>query len=225
MNNFTIKLRKRNIPDEELLEDLKRCALVLSVNTLTAVEYSQKGSYGVNTFLRRFGSWNAALEAAGLKAPNRQNIPDEELFENIASVWASLGRQPVGKDMDKSGGLSSISLGTYEKRFSSWNNALLAFSSYINDGQIVIPISEKKVESKSALRTGRKINWRLRAQVLIRDNCICRMCGASPAKDPEVKLHADHIKPWSKGGETVLDNLQTLCEQCNIGKSDLYDGT
>ena len=48
------------------------------------------------------------------------------------------------------------------------------------------------------------------------------MCGASPAKDPSVILHVDHIKPWSKGGETNLDNLRTLCSVCNIGKSDMH---
>jgi 5-methylcytosine-specific restriction endonuclease McrA len=46
------------------------------------------------------------------------------------------------------------------------------------------------------------------------------MCGASPAKDPAVTLHVDHIEPWSKGGTTTLDNLQTLCSTCNIGKAD-----
>ncbi|WP_367275291.1 HNH endonuclease [Microcoleus sp. CAWBG58] len=25
---------------------------------------------------------------------------------------------------------------------------------------------------------------------------------------------------WSKGGETVLENLQTLCSLCNLGKSN-----
>ncbi|MBE7422767.1 MAG: HNH endonuclease [Zoogloeaceae bacterium] len=25
---------------------------------------------------------------------------------------------------------------------------------------------------------------------------------------------------WSKGGNTVLKNLQTLCSVCNLGKSD-----
>jgi len=40
-------------------------------------------------------------------------------------------------------------------------------------------------------------------------------------ENSSVTLHADHIKPWSKGGETVIENLQTLCSKCNIGKSDL----
>lgn len=62
---------------------------------------------------------------------------------------------------------------------------------------------------------------RLRFEVLARDKFTCRYCGASPSKDPEVTLHIDHIIPWSKGGETTLENLQTLCSKCNLGKSDL----
>ncbi|MFZ6816453.1 HNH endonuclease [Undibacterium sp. Rencai35W] len=30
--------------------------------------------------------------------------------------------------------------------------------------------------------------------------------------------------PWSKGGETVLANLQTLCSVCNLGKSNVHPG-
>jgi len=28
------------------------------------------------------------------------------------------------------------------------------------------------------------------------------------------------IKPFSKGGKSILENFQTLCEECNLGKSD-----
>ena len=70
-------------------------------------------------------------------------------------------------------------------------------------------------------KTSRDINLRLRFRVLQRDNFKCCACGASPAKDASVELHVDHIMPWAKGGETVLENLQTLCSKCNLGKSDM----
>ena len=70
-------------------------------------------------------------------------------------------------------------------------------------------------------KTSRDINLRLRFRVLQRDNFKCCACGASPAKDASVELHVDHILPWSKGGETVFENLQTLCSKCNLGKSDM----
>ena len=66
----------------------------------------------------------------------------------------------------------------------------------------------------------RKISDKLRYMVMKRDNFKCCACGASPAKDSSIELHIDHIIPWSKGGETKADNLQTLCSRCNLGKSD-----
>ena len=74
-----------------------------------------------------------------------------------------------------------------------------------------------KVQSNKKPRI---ISMALRYKVLKRDNFKCCACGASPAKDSMVELHIDHIVPWSKGGETTLENLQTLCSKCNIGKSD-----
>lgn len=76
-------------------------------------------------------------------------------------------------------------------------------------------------KQKAGHRTSRVINAQLRYKILKRDNFKCCACGATPAKDPSVELQVDHIKPWSKGGETVEDNLQTLCQKCNYGKSDL----
>jgi len=32
------------------------------------------------------------------------------------------------------------------------------------------------------------------------------------------EMHGDHIKPWSRGGSTTADNLQMLCEDCNLAK-------
>lgn len=61
----------------------------------------------------------------------------------------------------------------------------------------------------------------LRYDILKRDKFSCAICGRSE-KDG-VKLHVDHIIPVSKGGRTEYDNLRTLCNDCNLGKSDKYD--
>ena len=34
-------------------------------------------------------------------------------------------------------------------------------------------------------------------------------------------MQADHITPWSKGGKTIPENCQMLCEDCNRRKSDV----
>jgi hypothetical protein len=224
MGQFQIRLRRRNIPGEDLLTDLRKTANFLGRSTVTALQYDEHGEFGSTTILRRFGTWNQALGLAELSVSNRQNIGSEELFENIALVWTSIGAQPLGRQMsDKSTG-SSFSLGTYEKRFGSWNKALLAFAQFINGGATEVPLAfARDIQPRSTKfkRTPRTANWRLRAKVLLRDNCICRMCGASPAKNPATVLHVDHIVAWVKGGETVEENLQTLCDKCNIGKSDM----
>lgn len=81
--------------------------------------------------------------------------------------------------------------------------------------------SAKKSGGTKKVVSTRNISDKLRYQVLRRDNFKCCTCGASPAKDPSVELHVDHIIPWSKGGKNTLENLQTLCSRCNLGKSDL----
>lgn len=78
----------------------------------------------------------------------------------------------------------------------------------------------KKSGTTKRVSSTRNISDKLRYQVLKRDKFKCCACGVSPAKNLGVELHVDHIIPWSKGGETTLENLQTLCSRCNIGKSD-----
>jgi 5-methylcytosine-specific restriction endonuclease McrA len=55
--------------------------------------------------------------------------------------------------------------------------------------------------------------------VLARDNWTCCSCGRS-SKEEGMTLEVDHIVPRSRGGSDNIDNLQTLCKKCNIGKSN-----
>jgi hypothetical protein len=50
--------------------------------------------------------------------------------------------------------------------------------------------------------------------VWTRDEGKCVRCGSSE------KLHFDHIIPVVKGGGNMEDNIQILCEHCNLTKSD-----
>lgn len=60
----------------------------------------------------------------------------------------------------------------------------------------------------------------LRYQVLKKYGRVCMCCGARPEM-----VHVDHIKPRSKFPELELcfENLQVLCPECNIGKSNKDD--
>ena len=59
----------------------------------------------------------------------------------------------------------------------------------------------------------------MRHEVFKRDNYTCVECGAR--KSDGATLHVDHKIPVSKGGTDELDNLQTLCSDCNLNKSDV----
>jgi hypothetical protein len=62
------------------------------------------------------------------------------------------------------------------------------------------------------------ISKKIRILVMERDKFKCRICGKT-AK--ETKLEVDHKIPVAKGGKDSLENLWTLCIDCNRGKSDL----
>lgn len=57
-----------------------------------------------------------------------------------------------------------------------------------------------------------------RFNVLQRDSYRCRLCGASA--DDGARLEVDHIIPRASGGTNAMDNLWTLCKECNMGKRD-----
>lgn len=63
----------------------------------------------------------------------------------------------------------------------------------------------------------------LRYDIMNRDNFTCVLCGASARQG--ARLHVDHIIPIAKGGKSTPDNLRTLCERCNVGKSDKIEGS
>ena len=73
---------------------------------------------------------------------------------------------------------------------------------------------------KSQIR--KAIDNRLKYAVLQRDNSTCQRCGANIKNTPNVKLVIDHKIPVDMGGETNIDNLWTLCTDCNGGKQAFF---
>jgi 5-methylcytosine-specific restriction endonuclease McrA len=63
--------------------------------------------------------------------------------------------------------------------------------------------------------------WKkLRYRVLLKYGAKCMLCGAT--KEEGAKICVDHIKPRGKYPELELEfeNLQVLCNDCNMGKSN-----
>jgi hypothetical protein len=67
-------------------------------------------------------------------------------------------------------------------------------------------------------KTPRDVSTGRRFDILKRDGYQCQLCGKT--RDDGVKLHVDHKTPLAKGGSNNNDNLWTLCDECNLGKSD-----
>lgn len=241
LRNERTKSELKRIKNEDYYADLQRIAKQLNKDTVLYEEYRQYGKYAAEHVFSRFKTWDKALLAAGLQHTGlaRSRIDEQTLFDELERIWTKLGRQPTSTDITK-GNISKYSLDTYKRRFGGWRNALKAFVEYINlDSSEEIDeeeLKENKINDKENIsktvnvekplqkkehRTSRNINARMRFKILKRDNFKCCACGASPAKDPSVDLHVDHIIPWAKGGETVVDNLQTLCSKCNLGKGDM----
>lgn len=217
---FELDTFNRNTPDQDLIMDLIRVSKEIGNDRVTIEEYNEKGKFHSTTLTRRFGSWFKSLEKAGLEKTRNLNITDEELFENLETIWLKLGRQPRYTDISKP--LSKFSVGTYEKRYGGWRQALERFVEFINSEEIeTIKTLETKTEVVPKHKTKRDINWRLRFLIMRKDNFKCVACGRNPAINSEIILHVDHIIAWDRGGETVFENLQTLCSVCNIGKSNL----
>ena len=58
-----------------------------------------------------------------------------------------------------------------------------------------------------------------RAVIYRKGNGVCAECGIQVSED---NFEADHIKPWSRGGRTIIANGQILCSHCNQVKSNHY---
>jgi len=82
------------------------------------------------------------------------------------------------------------------------------FSNSINSKQ-------NSFKLKRHLCSARTVIGALRHLCFKRDNYRCLECGSSKKDTP---LEVDHIVPFSKGGKTTLENLQTLCKKCNRSK-------
>lgn len=219
MENFQYTPPKNAIKtDEELIADLQSVAKMLKTDKLSMLTYTKHGKYDCGTIARSFDTWNQALIKAGLQLSNINNYSDEKLFENILNIWQLKGTQPTRRDLNTS--MSEISTSPYSRRFNSWSAAIREFIAYANSLDI-LAIKDEKVQTVSNKISRREPSLRLRFKVLQRDYFTCVQCGASPSKDQTTKLHVDHIKPWSNGGQTEFSNLQTLCAKCNLGKSNL----
>ena len=94
--------------------------------------------------------------------------------------------------------------------------------------------AKRRLEGALRQRASRERNARVTERSLIprrfvkavyeRDNYRCVFCGGTSSPEGEKgrhpRLSVDHLRPESRGGPTVMENLVTCCRRCNMEKTD-----
>lgn len=115
--------------DKAILDEVRRVAVLLAPQRLTVAQFDRHAKVGRTTLCRRFGSWRAALESAGLShlysPPARTcSLSDEELIAELHRVTRTLeGRTPTRADIRR---YATPGVSAYERRFGSIGAALRA---------------------------------------------------------------------------------------------------
>lgn len=174
------------------------------------------GDYYPSIYEDRFGSWNKALEAAGLQINregsgkwhkdgwnNEVKNGKKELISKLKKFSDKLGHAPTAEEMDELGPHHSQ---TYMNRFSSWDSALQ------RAGMKVDRPGMSRLVGKGDYSYGS--GWvDVRRKVVDRDCGVCRVCSDGG------KINVHHIKPRRKfddvSNSNTLDNLITLCPSCH----------
>jgi transposase len=114
---------------KDAVAELRRVAELLKTNSLSQREFSQHSKLSVTTIRYWFGSWNSAIEAAGL-VPNdpqfrhgesEDNLySEEELLQEIMRLTAELGKEPTYSEMAAHG---IFSIKPYRARWGNFSNA------------------------------------------------------------------------------------------------------
>ena len=229
---------KRNRVDKisrsKIIEELERVAKHFDYKDFRGKEFDNLSDISFGTVIREFGTWEKALSflkenlsKKNIELGSRRNkrqYKEKELFDEMERIWNLLGHRPSVNEWNLS--KASISDNTYMRYFGGWQNACLKFIEHKMGGSIFSDEEEKEISDKEVKATdykpeySRNIPLNIRLKVLDRDNFRCVFCGRSPATDIGIKLHIDHIEPFSKGGKSIFENLQTLCQDCNLGKSN-----
>ena len=114
--------RTMDYSDEDLLDQLRALTKELGRTPRTRDVNVASNCASSGVFRKRFGSFNAALQAAGLDLNPTAKYSDDELLDQLRVLTIELGRTPLIKDVNKSNKCASAT--TFNVRFASLSNAL-----------------------------------------------------------------------------------------------------
>ena len=213
---FDLNAKRIRLSDDDLISALESAAEAYKGNYFSTTQYDSlpgKRPHSA-TITGRFGSWKKALAIIGISGGRERCYSPEELISNLEEVWQKLGHPPGKRQIATFG--EKISERPYKRHWGSVRAACEAIAAYHN-GKIS---REELIRGSPDEPTRVTVPLKDRWVVLKRDNYRCVKCGRSPSTDPSVELEVDHKHPVARGGGNSLENLQTLCRDCNQGKKD-----
>ena len=86
---YELEVHHRNVPNDELIAELRRVAEMLDRSSVTIDQFNEHGKFHSSTLSRRFGSWFKALDAAGLQKTRNLHLTNEQLLENLAAGFVN----------------------------------------------------------------------------------------------------------------------------------------
>jgi len=207
------------IPDEELLDELRRAAEELGH---TPRSRSEEVKYSEWTYSKRFGSWGEALDAAGLERekgqyrdlPVAERVAVSDVVDAIINVAAKVDRPPFEHEVHEQTDILTVATNEIA---GTWAETLrmAGFPPRYQGG------NASKSRERRPDHYGR--NWEeQRHAALVRDRWRCQDCGLEQQDHVEQygrSLHMHHIRPI-RSFETpedanFLENLITLCQDCH----------
>ena len=213
---FDLKAKRTRLSDADLILALQTAAETLGEGYFTSTQYDNLDGKQPHsaTIIDRFGSWKKALALIGITGGRERQYSPEYLVANLETAWEQLGYRPGKRQIATLG--EKISEKPYKRHWGSMLAACEAVSAF-HEGKIS---NDKLLSGNTNEVTRKTIPLKDRWAVLKRDNYSCKGCGRTPSNDHAVELEVDHIKPIARGGENNIENLQTLCRDCNQGKKD-----
>jgi HNH endonuclease len=226
---FTLARRRMDkLPRATLVAELLRVAELCQFADFGKREFDALAAVSAQSVIREFGSWSSAIvhlrrdlaeQGKSFHDKRRGHFTEADCLAEMERIWRLRGHRPSRTEWEKSE--PSISYNTYKRYFGGWVGACLRFLESRSEGSLSVPRSRVVPPRSSAV--SRDVQPGLRLRVYERDRFRCVYCGRGRFTNADVELHVDHVHPFSRGGKTEIENLQTLCSTCNLGKSARTD--
>lgn len=184
-----------------VIAEIQRVAKLLNVSSLTRQQFEASANISATTVRRSFGSWNKAIEAAGLTPITPENQPknyaatDEEYLQEIIRVTKVLGKRPTGAEFSTD--IARYSERPYRARWGTWSNAV--DEAYRVYGFPLEDQSKEINESNTPISVGNHSIF------------------GTPSNNPQFERDIFMMMPINKGFEPVYeDNIKPIAAEFNL---------